>query len=155
MNSSLICCRTRTLSGDPLPCNKPFERTSKYSTPSYLEFVFVFVFHLPPRFFNHISYCPVFRLRGLKYLRFFFCISSLGQNSSVSVWDIRNSKTLKRFPAGSLQAEALLSQRGSQDGAAGVKSALGLVSLVASNQKSSALVNFLKSFLCCQLFRSF
>ena len=70
----------------------------------------------------------------------FFCISSLGQNSSVSVWDIRNSKTLKRFPAGSFQAEALLSQKGSQDGAAGVKSALGLVSLVASNQKSSALV---------------
>ena len=69
-----------------------------------------------------------------------FYISSVGQNSSVSVWDIRNSKTLKRFPAGSFQAEALLSQRGSQDGAAGVKSALGLVSLVASNQKSSALV---------------
>ena len=75
----------------------------------------------------------------------FFCISSLGQNSSVSVWDIRNSKTLKRFPAGSFQAEALLSQRGSQDGAAGVKSALGLVSLVASNQKSSILI-FLFNF---------
>ena len=31
-------------------------------------------FSLPPRFFNHVSYCPVFRLRGLKYLRFFLHI---------------------------------------------------------------------------------
>ena len=156
MNSSLICCRTRTLSGDPLPCNKPFERTSKYWTPSYLEFVF----------YVCISVCLLGFLTTYHIVR---CSDSEAWN----IWDFflhilpwpklfcfsmgySKFQDVKKISCRILSSRSTSeSERISGWSGRGQKCTGSCLACCFQSKEFGTGYNFLKSFLCRQLFPSF
>ena len=66
-------------------------------------------FSLPPRFLYHISYSPVFRLRGLKYLRFFSAYPPLAKTLlfQYGIFEIpRRKKISCRIPSSRSTSES-------------------------------------------------